>query len=80
MLRPLRRLTQWFIVIGILLRSTARYSWVEHHQPQLVFGWVTVLVCQFLVVGFGLKSRSLSAIDSGTLSISVDSPLNETLN
>ena len=38
------------VVIGILLQSTARYNGVKQHQPRLVLGWVTVLVCQFLLI------------------------------
>ena len=38
------------MVIGILLRSTAWYTLVKQHRPQLVLGWVTILVCQFLLI------------------------------
>ena len=33
------------VVIGILLQSTAWYTGVKQHQPQVLLGWVTVLVC-----------------------------------
>ena len=36
--------------IGILLRPTARYNQVKQYRPRLVLGWVTVLVCQYLLI------------------------------
>ena len=38
------------VVIGILLQSTAWYTGVKQHWPRLLLGWVTVLVCQFLLI------------------------------
>ena len=34
----------------ILLQSTAWYTGVKQHQPRLLLGCVTVLVCQFLLI------------------------------
>ena len=38
------------VVIGILLKSTALYTGVKQHRPRLILGWVSILVCQFLVI------------------------------
>ena len=38
------------VFIGILLQSTAWYTEVKQHWPRFVLGWVTVLVCQFLLI------------------------------
>ena len=47
------------MVIDILLQSTAWFNKVKQHWPWLVLGWVTVLVCQFLL-GWDFKPRSLA--------------------
>ena len=30
--------------------STAWYTRVKQHRPQVLLGWVTILVCQFLLI------------------------------
>ena len=41
------------VVIGILIRSAV--GTVKQLLARLVFGWVTVLVCQFLVIVFRVR-------------------------
>ena len=41
--------------IGILIRSAAWYNRIKQRRSWLVFGWVTVLVCQFLVMIFSMR-------------------------
>ena len=43
------------VVIGILLQSIAWYNRVQQQRPRLVLGWVTVSVCQFLVIVLRIK-------------------------
>ena len=38
------------VIIGIQLQSTTQYAGVKQHWPWFVLGWVTVLVCQFLLI------------------------------
>ena len=61
------------VVIGILLRPTARYNGVKQHRPWFLLGWVTILVCQFLLVflWMRLKPRSPGAALAATVWISL---------
>ena len=54
-------------VIGILQRSTAWYSRVEQRRPRLVLTWVTVLVCQFLLIVFRMTEALGTALAAVTL-------------
>ena len=54
-LKLYKPLVHMSVVIGILLQSTACYNWVKQQRPQLVPGWVTVSVCQFLVIVLQLR-------------------------
>ena len=57
------------VVIRILLQSTAWYTWVKQHRPRLLLGWVTVLVCEFvlIVLRIRLKLRSPGAVLAATV-------------
>ena len=46
------------VVIGILVRSTARYDGVQQQRPWLVHGCVTVLVCQFLLIVLRMRLKT----------------------
>ena len=58
-----------YMVIGILLQSTAWYSRVNQCQPPLVLGWVTVLVCQFLLII--LRMRLLTEVHGAAFAATV---------
>ena len=38
------------VLFGILLQSTAQYAGVKQHRPWFLLGWVTVALCQFLLI------------------------------
>ena len=43
------------VVIGILLQSTAWCTGVKQHRPWFVLRWVTVIVCQILLIILRMK-------------------------
>ena len=47
--------TSMSVVNSILPQLTACFTGVEQHRPQFVLGWVTVIVCQFLLIVFRMR-------------------------
>ena len=45
------------VVIGILLQPTALYAGVKQLRPWFVLGWVTILVCQFLLIVLRMRPK-----------------------
>ena len=46
------------VVISILLQSTTWYIGINQHWPRCVLGWVTVLVCQFLLIVLQMRFQT----------------------
>ena len=68
----------WSVFIGILLQSTAWYAGVKQHQPQFVLGWMTIIVCQFLLIilRIGPKTKVPWRCDSMNLSLGLSANFN----
>ena len=45
------------VAIGIPLLPPTLYAGVKHHRPWSVLGWVTVLVCQFLLIVLRMRRQ-----------------------
>ena len=61
------------LVDGILIQSAAGYNCVKQRQSRLVLWWVTILICQFLVMVFWMRlyTDALGAALAATVWISL---------
>ena len=65
--------SKWSVIIGIMIRSAAWYNWVKQRRPRLVLGWMTVVICKFLVIVFWIRlySKALCSALAATVWISL---------